>query len=73
MYCPNLYRLSVSGARVAALSAAAALAAVFPPHQLHGQARDIAVSTGAITGAVRDSSGARRRSIDRRDDAPHRK
>jgi TonB family protein len=59
VYCPNLYRLSVSGARVAALSAGAALAAVFSPHQLHGQARDIAVSTGAITGAVRDSSGAR--------------
>jgi TonB family protein len=58
VYCPNLYRLSVSGARVAALSAAAALVVVFSPRQVHGQARDVA-STGAITGAVRDSSGAR--------------
>ena len=58
VYCSSVYCPSVSGARVAALSAAAALA-VFSPPELHGQARDIAASTGAITGAVRDSTGAR--------------
>jgi TonB family protein len=59
VYCRSVYRTSVLGTRVAALSAAAVLAAVFSPRELHGQARDVAASTGAITGAVRDSTGAR--------------
>jgi hypothetical protein len=49
----------VSRFRVAALCATTALAGVVFPRQLVAQARDSTLSTGAIAGVVRDSSGAR--------------
>jgi hypothetical protein len=54
-----VYRPTVSGFRVAALSAAAALATSFLPTRGPAQAPVSAASTGGISGFVRDSSGLR--------------
>jgi carboxypeptidase family protein/TonB-dependent receptor-like protein/TonB-like protein len=54
-----VYRPSVSRFRVAALCATTALAGVVCPRHIAAQARDSTLTTGAIAGVVRDSSGAR--------------
>lgn len=54
-----MYRFTVSRLRVAALCATAALAGVVFPRRLVAQERDSTLTTGAIAGIVRDSSGAR--------------
>jgi TonB family protein len=54
-----VYRPTVSRLRAAALCTTVAAAGVVLPRQLVAQERDSAVTTGAIAGVVRDSSGAR--------------
>jgi hypothetical protein len=54
-----VYRPTMSWVHAAALCATTALAAVLFPRHLGAQERDSTLTTGAIAGVVRDSSGAR--------------